>query len=527
MTACPDDAPPIDTEASSTGNDESTTGVGPTTTPPTSTTIDPDSSSGDPTTGGPMCEPECAPGECCQGGFCFDAPQPSCNPGCEDTEVCQCPEGSDPCSCIAECVSCGTPAADYVSCLDMPCPDGEACILDDPMDPTFGVCAPQGCGEDACACPLPPGGTALNACADFTGDDGGGSCYLDCSDGTCPDGMICRTLSGNSACVWPGEGLESDCCFSNGTPGCDDMACQDTVCAADPFCCSTEWDQICADQVPDACPGLCPEPPEPGYGNCGLANIDCAMVETCIDDGMMMMDPTWAVCTQGGCTDAGDCGSLVPPTGDAPVACADPSGMGGPNTCYLDCSGGQTCPDGMSCIASSWCAWPQGLTTFSDDFQTGDLSAGWTLNNVDGLAPDPNVDFVNDAWVVADVFAAGEFEAISTSWYAPAGMSDDWLISPQIMLGANTRLYWTSQTIDPGFPDTLEVRISIAGTMIADFEANPPLLVADPELDVPVNHFVDLAPAGYMNQPVHIAFRNLTFDGFLLTVDDVVVVDLP
>ncbi|MCW5900265.1 MAG: T9SS type A sorting domain-containing protein [Flavobacteriales bacterium] len=36
------------------------------------------------------------------------------------------------------------------------------------------------------------------------------------------------------------------CCTSNGTPGCDDAACQAVICASDPFCCNTQWDGICA-----------------------------------------------------------------------------------------------------------------------------------------------------------------------------------------------------------------------------------------------------------------------------------------
>ena len=43
------------------------------------------------------------------------------------------------------------------------------------------------------------------------------------------------------------------------------------------------------------------------------------------------------------CDTPDDC--EAPLTGDAAVVCAGPSG----NSCALDCSDGQTCPDGMSC----------------------------------------------------------------------------------------------------------------------------------------------------------------------------------
>jgi hypothetical protein len=39
----------------------------------------------------------------------------------------------------------------------------------------------------------------------------------------------------------------SDCCSVSGTPGCSDPACEPVICAADPYCCYNNWDQICAD----------------------------------------------------------------------------------------------------------------------------------------------------------------------------------------------------------------------------------------------------------------------------------------
>ncbi|MDO8632904.1 MAG: hypothetical protein Q7R41_20675, partial [Phycisphaerales bacterium] len=59
-----------------------------------------------------------------------------------------------------------------------------------------------------------------------------------------------------------------DCCAGNGTPGCDDAACCEAVCACDSFCCNTEWDNNCAGTgfVRDCgaavlCTALCAPPP--------------------------------------------------------------------------------------------------------------------------------------------------------------------------------------------------------------------------------------------------------------------------
>jgi hypothetical protein len=53
------------------------------------------------------------------------------------------------------------------------------------------------CTDDPAVCPLPPSGTATPACWM-------GLCGLDCSAGTCPDGMSCYNLGGGVIrCAWP------------------------------------------------------------------------------------------------------------------------------------------------------------------------------------------------------------------------------------------------------------------------------------------------------------------------------------
>ena len=71
----------------------------------------------------------------------------------------------------------------------------------------------------------------------------------------------------------PGEG---DCCIANGSPGCDDEACCSAICAADPFCCKTEWDQICADAA-NADAVNCPQCQPVQLGACCMGT-DCVVV---------------------------------------------------------------------------------------------------------------------------------------------------------------------------------------------------------------------------------------------------------
>lgn len=90
-----------------------------------------------------------------------------------------------------------------------------------------------------------------------------------------------------------------------------------------------------------------------GYGDC--ANNDeavaCLADEICIGDGTGN-----AVCLEQDCADAGDC--AVPATGDSIATCLDVTGDG-TNDCYLDCSMGETCPDGMICVLDFVCIWEQ------------------------------------------------------------------------------------------------------------------------------------------------------------------------
>jgi hypothetical protein len=59
--------------------------------------------------------------------------------------------------------------------------------------------------------------------------------------------------------VNPG-GDPSDCCAPNGSPGCDDPACEADVCAALAPCCVIDWDANCAALAADLCGSQCADP---------------------------------------------------------------------------------------------------------------------------------------------------------------------------------------------------------------------------------------------------------------------------
>jgi hypothetical protein len=49
-----------------------------------------------------------------------------------------------------------------------------------------------------------------------------------------------------------------DCCTAHAGAGCTDATIEACVCAADPFCCSTEWDAMCVSGVGTHGCGTCP-----------------------------------------------------------------------------------------------------------------------------------------------------------------------------------------------------------------------------------------------------------------------------
>ena len=58
----------------------------------------------------------------------------------------------------------------------------------------------------------------------------------------------------------PDAGGDGDCCSGNGTPGCDDSEIETCVCAQDDFCCTMEWDDLCASLTVELGCAACEDP---------------------------------------------------------------------------------------------------------------------------------------------------------------------------------------------------------------------------------------------------------------------------
>lgn len=258
-------------------------------------------------------------------------------PGCDDAACssivcmfapsCCSTEWDDVCAAIAghACGACGDggiaggcdPCDPFGGCFDvLDC----TCQITNPCDPDCNpvcnplcpsqfdpcACSPGPCNPDCpqyspCICfGLPP--CVCNPCGPGCGGECNPACpqwdLCDCSPGPCNpdcpeyDECICAGL----VCGCPTSG---NCCEANGTPGCVDPTCCPQICGSDPFCCDTQWDQICADAAIATCFFCNPCLSDPCGPGCGAAcNPDCREFDPCACAGIVCGCPTAGLCCE-------------------------------------------------------------------------------------------------------------------------------------------------------------------------------------------------------------------------------------
>jgi hypothetical protein len=219
-----------------------------------------------------------------------------------------------------------------VCAIDSFCCDTEwdsICAEEAGLDcPTECGCTPLGacCVGDACAattteadCGVLGGDwTAGESCATFVcGTGGTGICCVATGVPGCPSDPACETCvcaidpfccdtSWDSICADEANNIcptecgcgdpGSNCCFANGGLGCDDDVCEACVCAADPFCCATAWDGICAGEASGPpCGNQCPC----GGGGDPPPNDNCADALAILCDSQTTVDNSFATTEPG------------------------------------------------------------------------------------------------------------------------------------------------------------------------------------------------------------------------------------
>ncbi|MFN9078715.1 MAG: GC-type dockerin domain-anchored protein, partial [bacterium] len=82
-----------------------------------------------------------------------------------------------------------------------------------------------------------------------------------------------RAITDCPSCDNPGNG---DCLVVHPTPYCNTPECCSTVCAADPFCCNNQWDSLCASAAISTCASCAPKCPADLDGNGTVGASDLA-----------------------------------------------------------------------------------------------------------------------------------------------------------------------------------------------------------------------------------------------------------
>ncbi len=163
---------------------------------------------------------------------------------------------------------------------------------------------------------------------------------------------------------------------------------------------------------------------------------------------------------------------------------------------------------------------------YLEDFENG-MPADYKTYDLDGLTPAAYPQFKGLGWIAIGGIAA------STSYYSPSGAANDWMVTKGISIPAasnpdnRVQLVWFEQTTDASYPDGYEVYVSETGQAVADFETK--LLTVTPTQAAATAatgtlRTIDLS--AYAGKTVYFAFRNNTFDGTVLIIDNITVVEL-
>ena len=178
----------------------------------------------------------------------------------------------------------------------------DVCEEGGPLQPSCGSCAADICQIDEYCCNNGWDATCIQEveqyCAGGCGGGQGGSCAHDecstgaaldetcssCTSAVCSADPFCCQTEWDDVCVGEvatecgddcgggGGGCIHDECEQGGplTSACS--SCADTVCGIDDFCCTTDWDATCVQEADQYCGGICGG----GGGGLGCAHDECA-----------------------------------------------------------------------------------------------------------------------------------------------------------------------------------------------------------------------------------------------------------
>lgn len=159
---------------------------------------------------------------------------------------------------------------------------------------------------------------------------------------------------------------------------------------------------------------------------------------------------------------------------------------------------------------------------YNEDFQSG-IPVDFSIVDNDGFTPEAVVSEYTEAWILlADPDDATGTDSVmgSTSYFAPTGQADRWMITPAITLGSfGNTLFWEGKSHDASFPDDYLVLVSKTDNQISSFTDTVSYTLQ--EWATWTQHEVSLSDFGLDGETIHLAFVNRTDNGFKLYIDDI------
>jgi len=166
----------------------------------------------------------------------------------------------------------------------------------------------------------------------------------------------------------------------------------------------------------------------------------------------------------------------------------------------------------------------QGATVFIEGFDADSIPAGWQVYDVDSLTPNDKITW-RGYWQIKDV--DGDNIVANTSYYSPVGSSNDFLITPAIILPSQAAcLSFVAKSKDAKWLESYEVRIStsvpsVTDTFSSSLFANTALFDENSEESDWTTHTIDLS--AYADDTVYIAFWHNANDKIAIYLDQVMI----
>jgi hypothetical protein len=292
------------------------------------------------------------------GACCVPHPEPAC----DDAACCKTVCAADPFCCKVEWDEvCAQSALEVCGVCGIGCgvpTAGSCCTPHATPSCADALCCEAICSLDGFCCDTEWDQLCADAAAILCADCGGGcgdptgpSCCEPhaapgCSDDRCClsicivdpvccveswDAICAKTAGQACGSCGPGCGLTAsgDCCTPHETPSCSDAACCGLVCALDPFCCESAWDEVCASAALESCPACADACGSPATGDCCAAHTGPACSDAACCGLVCATDPfccsiEWdAMCADNARTKCELCASIGDLDGDGAVGSAD------------------------------------------------------------------------------------------------------------------------------------------------------------------------------------------------------------